>query len=111
MRSERNASKKWSTSSWFPLHDNAPEHQSVEVKNFLAKNNVTILKYPPYSLDLAPVDFYMFPRLKSALNVLRISHATDIKNAMEELNRVSQNGDQECLQLIAHGGYFERNAV
>jgi len=54
----------------------------------------------------------MFPRLKSALNVLRISHATDIKNAMEELNRVSQYGDQECLQqLIAHGGYFERNTV
>jgi pantothenate kinase len=54
----------------------------------------------------------MFPRLKSALNVMRITHATDIKNAMEVLNRVSQNGYQECLQqLIAHGGYFERNAV
>jgi hypothetical protein len=52
----------------------------------------------------------MFPGLKSALKVRRISHATDIKNETEELNRVSQNGYRECLQqLIAQGGYFEGN--
>jgi len=37
------------------------------VKDFLAKNNVPILKHPPYSPGLAPADFYLFPRLKSAL--------------------------------------------
>jgi hypothetical protein len=108
MRSERKAPKKWSTISWFLLHENAPAHQSVVVKNFLAKNNVTTLEHPPYSPDLAPVDFYMFPRLKSALKVRCISHATDIKNAMDELNRVSQKGYQACLQLIAGGGLFRR---
>jgi hypothetical protein len=107
MRSERKAPKKWSTISWFLLHENAPAHQSVVVKNFLAKNNVTTLEHPAYSPDLAPVDFYMFPRLKSALKVGCISHATNIKNAMDELNGVSQNGYQECLQqLIAKGGLF-----
>jgi len=65
------------------------------VKNFLAKNDVTTLEHPHYSPDLAPADLYMFPGLKSALKVRRINHDTDIKNAMEELNRISQNGYQE----------------
>ena len=108
MRSERKAPKKWITTSWFLLQDNAPAHQSVVVKNSLAKNNVTTLTHPPHSPDLAPADFYMFPRLKSALKVRCISHATDIKNAMVELNRVSQNGYQECLQqLIAQGAILK----
>jgi len=110
VRNER-PRKKWSTISWFLLHDNAPEHQSVVVKNSLAKNNVTTLEHPPYSPDLAPADFYMFPGIKSALKLRRINHATDIRNAMEELNRVSQNGYQECLQLIAQGCYFKETKL
>jgi len=37
---------KWRTNSSFLLHDNAPAHRSVLVKNFLAKN-VTTLEHPP----------------------------------------------------------------
>jgi transposase len=81
-----------STSSRFLFHDKAADHQLVVVNNFLAKNNATKLEPPPYSPDLAPSDFYMFPRLKSALKVRRISYATNIRNAMDELNMVSQKG-------------------
>jgi hypothetical protein len=34
---------------------------------FLAKNNVTTLEHSPYSPDLAPPDFCLFSRLKSAM--------------------------------------------
>jgi hypothetical protein len=44
MQSEGNTPKK-RTNNWFPLHDNAPAHQSVSVKDFLAKNNVTTLQH------------------------------------------------------------------
>jgi hypothetical protein len=82
----------------FLLHDNAPAHRSVLVKDFLAKNNVTTLQHPPY---LAPVDFYQFPRLISAMNGQRSCDTTDIiKNATEELKRLSQNGFQECFQHL-----------
>jgi len=47
--------------SWFLLHDNAPAHQSVSVKDFLAKNNVKTLEPPPYSPDLDPDDFCLLP--------------------------------------------------
>jgi hypothetical protein len=58
------------------------------VKDFLSKNNVTTLEHPPYSPDLAPGDFYLFPPLKSALKGRRLYGVTDIiKNAKEELKR------------------------
>jgi hypothetical protein len=47
------------------------------VKDFLAKNHVTIENYP-YSSGLAPADFYLFPRLTSALKERRICDATEI---------------------------------
>jgi len=34
------------TKSWFLLHVNAPAHQSVLIKDFPAKNNVTTLEHP-----------------------------------------------------------------
>jgi transposase len=59
----------WRINSWFLLHDNAPAHRSVLVKVFffLAKSSVTTLENPPYPSDMAPTDFYLFARLKSAL--------------------------------------------
>ena len=53
--------EKWRMNSWFLLHDNAPAHQSVLVKDFLANNNVTTLQHPPYSPHLTPANFYLFP--------------------------------------------------
>jgi hypothetical protein len=68
-----------------------------------------------HSPDLAPADFYM----KSALKRQHFCNATDIiKNAMEELKSLSQNGLQECFQhfysrwqkcTVAQGDYFEGN--
>ena len=58
----RKCLKKWKTNSWFQPHNNAPEHQMVMVKDFLATSNVTTLEHPPYTPDLASDDFYLFPQ-------------------------------------------------
>lgn len=47
--------------------DHAPSHMSFIVANFLAQTNTPVIPYPPYSPDLAPCDFLLFPRLKRAL--------------------------------------------
>ena len=106
---------------WLPIHDNAPAHRSVSVKNFLAKSNVTTLEHPPYSTDLDPTEYYLFTRLISALKGRSFYDATDIiKNTMKELKMLSQNGFQECLKhlysfwqkyIFAQGDYFEGNAA
>jgi len=75
---------------WFPLHDYAPAHLSVFVKDFLAKNNVATQEHSPYSPNLYQADFYRFPPFKSALKGRRFGGVTDIiKNATEELKRFS----------------------
>jgi len=53
--------EKLRTNSWFLLHDNAPAHLSVLVKDFLTKKNVTTLDHPPYSPGLAAADLYLYP--------------------------------------------------
>ena len=46
----RKCSEKWGTNSLFLLHDNAPAHRSVSVKDFLVKKNMTTKKHPPILL-------------------------------------------------------------
>jgi hypothetical protein len=79
----------WKSNIWFLHHDNAPAHRSVSVNYFLANNNAAKLKHRPQSLDLAPADFYPFPRLKSALKGRRFCDVTDIiKKVTEKLKRI-----------------------
>jgi len=53
----RKGPEKWRTNSWFILHDNAPAHRSVLVKDFLSKNEVSTLEHSLYSTALAAADF------------------------------------------------------
>jgi histone-lysine N-methyltransferase SETMAR len=48
-------------------HDNAPAHASLLMRDFLTNMNTSVLPLPPYSPDLAPADFFLFPKLKSNL--------------------------------------------
>ena len=38
-------------------HDNAPSHNALSIREFLAKNNIAVMDQPPYSPDLAACDF------------------------------------------------------
>jgi len=35
-----------------------------KLSQFLDKNNMTVIPNPPYSFDLAPCGFFLFPKLK-----------------------------------------------
>jgi hypothetical protein len=43
---------------------NAPVHNYGMTTSFLADQNMVRLQHPPYSPDLAPSDFYLFPTVK-----------------------------------------------
>jgi len=57
----------WKNRDWFLHHDNAPAHTSLVVREFLTKNNMTKFPHAAYSPDLAPCDFYVFPKMKLRL--------------------------------------------
>jgi hypothetical protein len=50
----------------FLLHD-VPSHNVTIIKQFLAQRKVTVQDQPPYSPDLAPFDYFLFPKVKSHL--------------------------------------------
>ena len=44
--------------------DNATVHNSIFVKDYLTKMGIKTVPQPPYSQDLAPSDFWLFPKLR-----------------------------------------------
>jgi transposase len=71
--------------TWMLHHDNAPPHASLLILEFLAKQETIVVPQPPYSPDLAPADFFLFPKLKSTLKGRRFQTAEEIKeNSLQD---------------------------
>jgi len=49
------------------LHYNAPAHRALATQKKLAYLGFQCLDHPPYSPDLAPSDYHLFPGLKKQL--------------------------------------------
>jgi len=60
--------QKWSRRS-------SPKNKSKE--EFLATKQITVLEHPAYSPNLAPSDFFMFPKIKE---ILKGRHFNDIRD-------------------------------
>lgn len=107
----------WRDQSWILHHDNAPAHASHLVSDFLAKNNTTVLAQPPYSPDLAPCDFFLFPKLKKSMKGHRYSTIEEIKaETLKVLYSIPNMAFQKSLEdwksrwhkcIQSDGGYFE----
>ncbi|UYV61239.1 hypothetical protein LAZ67_1004007 [Cordylochernes scorpioides] len=79
----------WKNKNWLLHHDNAPAHTSLLVRDFLPKNNTLMMPQPPYSPDLAPCDFFLFPKLKRPMKGRRYATLDEIKTASkEELKKI-----------------------
>ena len=50
------------------LHDNAPSHGALATQKKLAYLGFQCLDHPPYSPDLAPSCYHLFPELKKKTN-------------------------------------------
>ena len=48
---------------WHFYQDNAPVHNSIHVTDYLTKMGIKTVPQPPYSPDLAPCKFWLFPKL------------------------------------------------
>ena len=76
---------------WQLHHDNTPAHASRLVQSFLAKHQITQVIQPPYSLDLVPCDFWLFPKLKPPLKGKRFQTVSEIQeNTMGQLMAIGR---------------------
>jgi len=88
---------------------------------FLAKNNTTIMPQPPYSPDLAPCDFFLFPKLKRPMKGRRFATIEEIKTAsLEELKAIPKSAYGKCFEdwknrwhkrIVSEGDYFEGDNI
>jgi len=82
---------------WVLHHDNAPAHDALRFREFVAKNFVTKMDHSPYSPDLAPCDFWLFPKLKNALKGQRFTDLSDIqRNVKTLLPGIPEHDFQGC---------------
>ena len=96
-------------------HDNASSHTSAPTLAFF--EDIDLLAHPPYSPDLAPCDYFLFPRLKSQLATMDIWNLDQLKQAVRrELNRILSEDFCAAIRqmplrwmkvLEANGSYFE----
>ena len=89
----------WTGKNWQLHHVNAPAHSAHVIKDFFAKNNTALVRQPPYTLDLAPCDFWLFPKLKTTLKGTRFRSRKDImEKTTAELRNIPDEEFKRCLQ-------------
>ena len=89
----------WAGKTWILHHNNAPAHTALSVKQFLVLKEITMLHYPPYLLDLAPCNFFLFPKLKEILKGTRFQGVKDIKTSLtRHLKTIIKEEFSQCFK-------------
>jgi hypothetical protein len=77
------------------------------VQAFLANKSIQVLPHPPYSPDLAPADFFLFPVLKRELAGLTLSQ-DEFKMKWEGVVRMLNKDD---FATCSRGGWSDAKSV
>jgi len=74
-------------------------HTALSVREFLATKQITVLEYPAYSPDLAPIDFFLFLKINETLKGKHFDEIDDIRsNTRAGLKAIPQNQFQNCFE-------------
>jgi len=69
----------------FPLHhNNARPHCSAQTQDAMTSLKFTVIPHPPYSPDLAPSDFWLFPKLQETLKGQHFSSDAEVEAAVHK---------------------------
>ena len=104
------------SSQWHFQQDNAPVHNSILVTDYLTKMGIKTVPYAPYSPDLAPCDFWLFPKLKEKLRGCCYETIEMKETVMKVIDTLTQEDFHGAFQkllewynkcIAAGGDYFE----
>jgi histone-lysine N-methyltransferase SETMAR len=105
------------------IHDNAPVHKAANVLRYFDRHGISVEDHPPYSPDLSPCDYWLFPAAKMKMRsypigqeevkdkrshilhqwekALNSLHSAHFLHALQDL-------ETRCTKCIkANGDYFE----
>ena len=96
---QRKRPDMWAAKNFQLHHDNTRPRSFCTCDScFLAKNRMLLVRQAPYSLDLAPCDFWLFPKLKTILKGKRFqSREVIMKKSTEELGSVPKEEFKEMF--------------
>jgi len=99
------------------LHENAPAQRALATQKKLAYLGFQCLDHPPYSPDLAPSDYHLFPELKKQWKGRHFSSDAEVIAAaktwldgqasdffLSGLRKLEKRA-KKCIEL--HGEYVE----
>ena len=95
---------------WYFHQDNTPVHNSILVSDYLAKMGIKIVLHPPYSPDLTPCDFWLFPKLRGCCYETIEEMKEAVTKVIDTLAQEDFHGSFRKLlerynKYIAAGGY------
>jgi histone-lysine N-methyltransferase SETMAR len=106
-------------SSFYFHHDNAPAHSAKLTSNYLEETDIKILAHPPYSPDLAPADFYLFPKVKDGMRGIKYDDPNmAFQTFKSEVEKLTLRDLEHCFEkwferfdkcIDAGGRYFEKD--
>jgi [histone H3]-lysine36 N-dimethyltransferase SETMAR len=83
--------------------DNAPSHTSCVAMAAIHQAGFELVEHPPYSPDLAPSDYRLFPKLKEHLRGKKFSSDEEVMSAVNEwFAEVGQSFFQEAVEMLEH---------
>jgi hypothetical protein len=117
----RKRPEMWEKQTWMSHHDSAPAHPSLLIHRYLAKHQTSVVPHSPHSPNLAPADFFIFPKFETNLKGRRFHTIEEIReNAIRALRTITESAFQEAFQkwekrwkpcLASRWDYFEGDSA
>ena len=83
--------------------DNTPVHKSVIATAAIHDCGFKLIEHPPYSPDLAPSDFHLFSKLKTAISGTHFQSDDDVIRAVDDfLNRQEKDFLKSGIEALKH---------
>ena len=98
---------------WYFLQNNAPVHNSILVTDYLSQMGIKTVAHPPYSWELAPCDFWLFPNLTGCRYETIEEKKEAVTKVIDTLTQEDFHGTLQKLFerynkcIVAEGDYFE----
>ena len=114
-RFRRKRSALFKSGQWHFHQDNAPVHNSIIVTDYLTKMGIKRVHHPPQSPDLAPCNFWLFPKLRGCRKETTEEMKEAVTKVIDTLTLEDFHGAfQKLLErynksIAAGGDYFEGN--
>lgn len=99
-------------------HDNASAHTAKNTNDYLEAKNIKLMSHCPYSPDLAPNDFFLFPKIKKIMRGRRFTCPNEAVEGFKSLVLdLSPLDWKNCMKdwfarmekcINVNGEYFEK---